>query len=373
MTDELRALGERFAIAGRFAGAEPLGSGHIHATFVSSWERGGARARYVHQRINTRIFGDPAPVMQNIARVTAHLRAALTRRGIGELERRVLTLIAARDGGFTVVAPDGGVWRSFALVEGAVTREIAESAAETFEAARAFADFAGLLADLPAPPLAVTLPGFHDLARRFAEFEDAVARDAAGRAAGVRAEIASTRATHARLREALAACDPSRAPLRVMHHDCKLNNLLFDAQTGEALCVIDLDTVMQGTLLSDFGELVRTATHRGPADETRLETSRFDLSLFEALARGYAAGARAWLRPSEAPLLPLAGPTLALMNAIRFLTDHLAGDVYFRIHREAHNLDRHRAQLTLTERMLERLQEAQRITASALAEVGIRS
>jgi hypothetical protein len=130
-----------------------------------------------------------------------------------------------------------------------------------------------------------------------------------------------------------------------MHHDCKLNNLLLDAETGEALCVIDLDTVMEGSVLSDFGELVRTATSHSPEDETRLETIAFDLSLFEALAKGYAAGAADWLSEAEGRLLPLAGPALALMNAIRFLADFVAGDVYFRVHREGHNLDRHRAQL----------------------------
>jgi Ser/Thr protein kinase RdoA (MazF antagonist) len=155
-----------------------------------------------------------------------------------------------------------------------------------------------------------------------------------------------------------------------MHHDCKLNNLLLDARSGEALCVIDLDTVMQGTVLSDFGELVRTATTRSPEDETRLDVMAFDLELFASLARGYATGARDWLSEAEGRLLPLAGPTLALMNAIRFLADHLAGDVYFRVHRENQNLDRQRAQLTLARRMLERLPEAQRIVASALAETG---
>ena len=154
MTDELRDVGERFAIAGRFADARPLGRGHIHETFVSSWERGGARVRYVHQRINTRVFSDPALVMQNIVRVTTHLRAALARRGVRDLERRVLTLIPARDGRPFVTAPDGSVWRTFLLVEGTVTREIVEGPAEAFESARAFATFAGLLADLPAPPLA---------------------------------------------------------------------------------------------------------------------------------------------------------------------------------------------------------------------------
>ena len=370
MTDELRDVGGRFAIAGRFADARPLGRGHIHETFVSSWERGGARTGYVHQRINTRVFSDPAVVMQNIVRVTTHLRAALARRGVRDLERRVLTLIPARDGRPFVTAPDGSVWRTFLLVEGAVTREIVAGPAQAFESARAFATFAGLLADLPAPPLAVTLPGFHDLAKRFRDFEAAVASDACGRAAGVRAEIETTRAAYSEVTGLLAAADPSQAPRRVMHHDCKLNNLLLDAQTGEALCVIDLDTVMQGSVLSDFGELVRTATHRSAEDETRLETIAFELELFEALARGYAAGARDWLSEAEGRLLPLAGPTLALMNAIRFLADHVVGDFYFRVHRAGQNLDRHRAQLTLVRRMLERLPEARRIVSAALDEAG---
>lgn len=373
MTDELRGVGERFAIAGRYAGSQPLGRGHIHESFVSSWEQDGARARFVHQRVNTRIFRDPALVMANIARVTAHLRAALARRGVDELERRVLTLVPARDGAPFVTLAGGEVWRTFRFVEGAVTRELIESPAEAFEAARAFASFAGLLADLPAPPLAAPLPGFHDLGKRFADFETAAANDSAARGASLRAEIAATRALHAELAGLLAAADPGRAPRRVMHHDCKLNNLLLDARSGAALCVIDLDTVMQGTLLSDFGELVRTAATRSPEDETRLETIAFDLELFAALARGYAAGARDWLDAAEVPLLPLAGPTLALMNAIRFLGDHLEGDVYFRVHRADHNLERHRAQLTLARRMLERMPEAREIVASALAEAGIAS
>jgi Ser/Thr protein kinase RdoA (MazF antagonist) len=366
MTDELRAVGERFAIPGRFREAQPLGRGHIHETFVASWEQGGAPVRYVHQRISTRVFPDPARVMGNIARVTAHLRAALARRGVRDVERRVLTLVPARDGAPLSIAADGSAWRTFLLIEGTQTRETVAGPGEAFEAARAFAAFAGMLADLPAPPLAVTIEGFHDLARRHAAFEVAVADDPFGRAARVRPEIEATRAAHHRVSRLLEAEDPGSAPRRVMHHDCKLNNLLLDERTGEALCVIDLDTVMEGSVLSDFGELVRTATSRSPEDETRLETIGFDLDLFDALARGYAAGAADWISAAEGRLLPLAGPTLGLMNAIRFLTDFLLGDVYFRVHRERQNLDRHRAQLRLATLMLERLPDLRRSVAAAL-------
>ncbi len=366
MTDPLRAVGERFAIPGQFRDAQPLGRGHIHESFVATWERGGDPVRYVHQRISTRVFPEPAQVMGNIARVTAHLRAALARRGVRDLERRVLTLVLARDGAPLWIAPDASVWRTFLLIEGAITRETIEGPEEAFRAARAFAEFAGSLSDLPAPALAVTIPGFHDLGRRFNDFETAVANDPFGRAARVRNEIEATRTAYSNLLRQLAAADPGAVPRRVMHHDCKLNNLLLDAGTGEALCVIDLDTVMEGSVLSDFGELVRTATSRSPEDEPQLETIAFDLELFEALARGYVAGAASWLSEPEGRLLPLAGPTLGLMNAIRFLTDFLLGDVYFRVHREAQNLDRHRAQLRLATLMLERLPETRRMVATAL-------
>ncbi len=367
MTDELRAVGERFAIPGRFRDALPLGRGHIHETFVATWEGGGAAVRYVHQRISTRVFPDPALVMGNLARVTAHLRAALALRGVRDLDRRVLTLVPARGGGPLWTAPDGSVWRTFLLIEGTVTRETIEGREQAHRVARAFAEFSGLLSDLPPPSLAVTIPGFHDLGRRITDFESAVAGDSAGRASRVRGEIEATRAAYSELSRLLALARPEQAPRRVMHHDCKLNNLLLDAETGEALCVIDLDTVMEGSVLSDFGELVRTATCRSPEDEPRLERVAFDLGLFEALAGGYLAGAADWISEPEAELLPLAGPTLGLMNAIRFLGDHLAGDVYFRVHREGQNLDRHRAQLRLATLMLGRLPEARRIVATALA------
>src|SRR5262245_17313393 len=267
MTDELRAVGARFEIPGRFLGAQPLGHGHIHQTYVASWEHGGAAVRYVHQRINRRVFPDPARVMDNLARVTAHLRAALARQGVRDLERRVLTIVPARGGATLWTGPDGSPWRTFLLIEGTVTRETIRGPEEAFRAARAFAAFAGLLSDLPAPPLAVAIPGFHDLGKRFADFEAAAANDAFGRAAGVRAEIAATRALYTELMRLLAEARPEQAPHRVMHHDCKLNNLLLDQRTGEALCVIDLDTVMEGSVLSDFGELVRTATCQSPEDE----------------------------------------------------------------------------------------------------------
>jgi Ser/Thr protein kinase RdoA (MazF antagonist) len=298
-------------------------------------------------------------------RVTHHLREKLREHGLPQPERRCLQLVAARDGSPFHVDAAGGVWRTFRFLEGTRGFDAIESPAQAFEAARAFGAFAAMLADLPPPPLHATIPHFHDLGRRLEAFEAAVRSDAYGRAVAAGAEVTALRQSIADLERELAALDVAALPRRVVHHDCKLNNLLFDEESGEALCVIDLDTVMAGNLLSDFGELVRTGACPAPEDERDLARVHFDLALFEALARGYLAGIGRLLSEHERRALPLAGRLFGLMNAVRFLTDHLTGDVYFRIRREGHNLDRARAQLRLAERMLEHADRMREIVERA--------
>jgi Ser/Thr protein kinase RdoA (MazF antagonist) len=222
-----------------------------------------------------------------------------------------------------------------------------------------------MLADLPPPPLHATIPHFHDLGQRAEDFEAVLRSDTCGRAMAAGVEIEALRSHVGQLERELTALEVAALPRRVVHHDCKLNNLLFDRESGEALCVIDLDTVMEGNLLSDFGELVRTGTCRAPEDERDLARVHFDLTLFEALARGYLAGIGSLLSEHERRALSVAGRLFSLMNAMRFLTDHLTGDVYFRIRREGHNLDRTRAQLRLAERMLEHADQAREIVERA--------
>jgi hypothetical protein len=348
---DLRAVGERFAIEGSFVAGGPHGSGHIHDTFVATWDHAGRRSRFVHQCLNTRVFRDPAGVMRNLERVTGHVRASLAREGVRDLERRCLSLVPARDGASACRDEEGRVWRTFRFVEGARSHDVPGDPAVAFEAARAFADFAARLVDLDPRELAVTIPRFHDLASRFADLAAVQRSDALGRAAAAGRELELAARWHERLTAALAREGAAALPRRSVHNDCKINNVLVDDASGEALCVIDLDTVMEGTVLFDFGDLVRTAACPAAEDEPDLAAVRFDLGLFEALARGYVAGGAAFLGEAEVGVLPLAGSTLALENAIRFLTDHLQGDVYFRIHRPGHNLDRARAQLRLVELM----------------------
>jgi Ser/Thr protein kinase RdoA (MazF antagonist) len=362
---DLPAVGRCFAIEGSFVAGGPHGSGHIHDTFVATWQHAGRATRFVHQRLNTHVFRDPAAVMRNLERVTAHVRASLAREGVRDLERRCLSLVPARDGSSSWRDGEGRVWRTFRFVEGARTRDVPGDPGVAFQAARAFADFAARLADLDPRELAVTIPRFHDLASRVARLDDARRADPLGRAAGAGRELEAASRWAALLAAGLAREGAEALPRRSVHNDCKINNVLLDEASGEALCVIDLDTVMEGTVLFDFGDLVRTAACPAAEDEPDLDAVRFDLGLFEALARGYLAGGAGFLGEAEIAALPLAGSTLALENAVRFLTDHLEGDVYFRIHRPGHNLDRARAQLRLVERMDDALDAARAIVTAA--------
>ena len=317
----------------------PLGRGHIHATLLVETAQGH---RYVAQRINTAVFGDPVALARNLERVTAHLAT----RAAGRPTLEPLRTPAGRS---TVEDSEGGWWRVFPFVEGSRSVERARSPAEAEGMAAAFGGFLADLADLPTRQIEVLLPGFHDLAGRLAALEAAAARDALGRRAAVEPELRRARA----LGLELAAADDA-LPRRLVHNDCKLNNLLVDASSGEPLCVVDLDTVMPGLALYDFGELVRTAASTADEDEPDVERVDFDLARFEALARGFVAGARGGLTLQEIRSFDRAGPRMALENGVRFLADHLDGDRYFPARRPGHNLDRARAQLRLAERMLQR-------------------
>jgi Ser/Thr protein kinase RdoA (MazF antagonist) len=361
----MRSLGGRFRIEGEFLGARAHGSGHIHDTFVAEYVVDGAPSRFVLQRLNTRIFRDPVALCNNTVRISDHLSRKLAARGVPDRERRCLAVIPARDDRPFCVDEEGRYWRAFRFIEGTRTCDTVEDPAQANRAARRFGEFAADLVDLPEPPLAVTIPDFHDLGQRFAQLQEAVRADSHGRATTVAAEIASASRWYDDLERALAETAFSALPRRAVHNDCKLNNVLFDAETGDGLCVIDLDTVMEGTVLCDFGELVRSGTCRSPEDERDLASMVFDLELFSALTAGYLAGTADFLTEAEREILPLAGPDLTLENAIRFLADHLSGDVYFRIHREGHNLDRARAQLRLVELMMERLEDARRAVEAA--------
>jgi hypothetical protein len=338
---DVRAIARHFQIEGEFAGAELYGNGHINDTFCAVFNQGGQRVRYIVQRINHNIFKNPAAVMENVQRVTAHLGKKCA--GQSEAGRRVLTLVPARDGAAFYRDAEGNHWRAYIFIEKARTLEAVETPAQAFEAARAFGRFQKQLADLPAPRLHDTIPDFHHTPKRFAALEQAIQTDTANRAKLARPEIDFA------LRHG-AICDRllnAKLPERVTHNDTKFNNVMLDDATGEGICVIDLDTVMPGLALYDFGDMVRTATSPAKEDERDVSKVTMQFPMFEALARGYLSAAAEFLTAEEKKLLSFSGKLITFEIGIRFLTDFLAGDVYFRVHREGHNLDRCRTQFKL--------------------------
>jgi Phosphotransferase enzyme family len=340
---DVRAVARQFPLCGEFVSAAPYGSGHINDTYCVVFDQGGARVRYILQRINHLIFKNPAALMENVQRVTAHLGQKAA--GDTDASRRVLTLIPAHDGCPHYRDAEGNFWRAYVFIEKARTFDAVESTQQAFQAAKAFGQFQKLLADLPAPRLHDTIPDFHHTPKRFAALEKAIEADAANRAHLAQPEIEF--ALHRKTATNILL--DANLPERVTHNDTKFNNVMLDDATGEGICVIDLDTVMPGLALYDFGDMVRTTTSPAKEDERDLSKVRMQLPMFEALARGYLASAAEFLTPAEKNLLTFSGKLITLEIGLRFLADYLAGDTYFKIHREGHNLDRCRTQFKLVE------------------------
>lgn len=340
-------MAEAFEIPGRWIASRRWGSGWINDTLLAEFDDAGRRTCWIQQRINAAVFRNPAHVMENIARVTEHQRRALARRGQADPERRALRLVAAQGGGLAHVDADGAWWRTFHFIEGASTRDVVGTPAEAGTAAEAFARFLADLADLPAPRLHETIPHFHDARARLDQLRAAAASDAHGRLAGCTRELEVALA-HEPLVTKLASLLASGAlPERVSHNDTKINNVLLDDTSAEGVCVIDLDTVMPGSALYDFGDLARRAASPVAEDERDLAKVRVDAALFEALVAGWLRGAGDCLAEAERRELVFASQLMTLVIGMRFLADHLAGDVYFRIQRPGQNLDLARTQFAL--------------------------
>jgi hypothetical protein len=319
-----------------------LGGGHIHDTFLVELDAGAL----VLQRFNTRVFESPTAVMDNIARVVTHARERLQQRGI-DPARRVLSLRRTLEGAWFASTDADGIWRAFDRVEQTIGFGSARRPSDAYQAGRAFGQFASLLRDLPAPALNLTIEGFHAAELRLVALRSALARDPLRRAAAVQIERQAIEQHAPIALECLQLAGSGRLPERVAHNDAKLDNVLFDAASGEGLCVVDLDTVMPGHLAHDFGDLVRTAACSGSEDSADLHDVGFRPDYFEALARGYLAEVDDFLGPDERTSLVRGASWIVLELAMRFLTDHLLGDTYFKVDRPGHNLERARVQLHL--------------------------
>lgn len=357
---DLGAVVRHFTIEGSFVSAAPYGSGHINDSYCAVFNGGAASSRYIVQRINHHIFKNPVAMMENIERVTGHLATQVT--GEPDRDRRVLTLIPTRDGASYFRDEADNYWRAYRFIQNATTYDAVESTSQAFEAAKAFGRFQQMLSTLPAPRLHDTIPDFHHTPKRFLTLEKAIEADVAGRAATSSPEIDFALAHRSMVSELLNA----GLPERVTHNDTKFNNVMLDDTTGEGICVIDLDTVMPGLVLYDFGDMVRTTTSPAKEDEQDLSRVTMQFPMFEALVRGYLASAGSFLTPAEKRYLAFSGKLITFEIGIRFLTDHLAGDTYFKVHREGHNLDRCRTQFRLVE-SIERQQDQMNRLVESLA------
>ncbi|MDR0668450.1 MAG: aminoglycoside phosphotransferase family protein [Treponema sp.] len=362
-TDEkqalLRAVLDRFVIYGDVETIVPFGKGHINDTFVSTWNQGGTRPRYTHQRINERVFTRPDEVMGNILRVTRHIREKL--EGLEDRSRRVLTVVPGRDGKPFVRDAEGGWWRSYCFIENARGGDLASSPEEAALLGKSVGLFQNQLADIGGERLIETIPGFHNMETRYTRFHQALQKDEFGRAGGCRGEINFLLENEKRGSLLIRSLWEGTIPERICHNDTKMNNILLDESTGEALCVIDLDTVMPGTSLFDLGDLIRTVTARVPEDAQDLSGAGFDMVLFRALVEGYLSEARSFFIPAEYELIRESGRSMTQIMALRFLTDYLEGDHYYHTERPLHNLDRCRSQIALIRSMDSQWEEADRV------------
>ncbi len=337
---DIAATIAQFDVPGTFGSGQPYGTGHINDTYCVTLHHHAAPTRYILQRVNHHVFKDPVALMDNVQRVTAHLQRKLPGT---DRARRAITLIPTRAGQPYYRDAAGNTWRTYIFIEGARTYDAVESPAQAYQAARAFGRFQQLLSDLPSPRLHDTIPDFHHTPKRFTALEQAIQADTANRATLCRQEIDFAM----KRKDMTGILLNAGLPERVTHNDTKFNNVMLDDATGEGICVIDLDTIMPGLALYDFGDQVRTTTSPAKEDERDLSKVTMQMPMFEALVRGYVESAGDFLTPAEKQHLAVAGKIITFEIGIRFLADYLAGDVYFKVHRDGHNLDRCRTQFRL--------------------------
>lgn len=346
---------EAFATEGQLVSCERYGSGHINDTFKMVCGR-----PYILQRMNKGIFKDPVSLMRNIQGVTTFLRREVIKHG-GDPERETLNLVNTREGGYFYVDSKGDYWRVYLFIENATCYNLVEKPEDFYQSGKAFGRFQRMLADYPAGELAETIPEFHNTPKRFCTFKEIVERDPKGRASQVQKEIQFVLDRERDMGIAMDLLSEGRLPLRVTHNDTKLNNIMIDDATGQAICIIDLDTVMPGLSIFDFGDSIRFGASTAEEDEVDLSRVSLSLPLFEAYTRGFLEGCGGSLTKMEVEMLPQGARLMTLECGMRFLTDYLEGDVYFKTSREHHNLDRCRTQFKLVEDMEKKWDEMERI------------
>ena len=386
---EIKNITSAFVLEDNLTECVPYGSGHINDTYRLTY---GTGKHYILQKMNRSIFTKPVELMENVSGVTAWLKKKIQENG-GDVERETLNLVMTKDGLPYYVDEDGEYWRVYLFIENATCYDMVKDEEDFYQSAVAFGHFQRLLADYPAETLHETIVGFHDTKARFATFKKAVEEDVCGRAASLHETIVNFHNTVDRLDKFKTAVekdichraadvekeiqfvldrtelahvlcdmqDQGKLPLRVTHNDTKLNNIMIDNATGKAICVIDLDTVMPGLSVNDFGDSIRFGASTGAEDEKDLTKVSCNLHLYEVYVKGFIEGCGGALTETELDMLPMGAILMTFECGMRFLTDYLEGDHYFKIHREGHNLDRCRTQFKLVKDMEEKLSRMKEI------------
>ena len=352
----IEAVVKNFDLEGNFISGEPYGSGHINDTRLVVTDK----KRYIFQKINKNVFKDPVSLMENFRNVTAYLAEMIEKEG-GDPMRETLNVIRTKDGKNYYLDDNGGYWRALVFVEDSMSYDKVERPEQFYDSAVAFGNFQYMLRDYPAETLVETIVNFHNTPDRLRQLREAVSADKCGRLSEVLAEVefANSREEFIGMFERARA--EGKLPLRVTHNDTKLNNILFDKDTGKALCIIDLDTIMPGYSVNDFGDSIRFGATTALEDEADLSKVNFDIELYELYVKGFIEGAKGGLTDFELEMLPYGAIMMTLECGMRFLADYLSGDTYFRTHRPGQNLDRARNQFKLVSDMEARIDEMKAI------------
>ncbi|HML46410.1 MAG TPA: aminoglycoside phosphotransferase family protein [Clostridia bacterium] len=359
----MQTIAESFGLSEVISHYNEVNSGNINRTYHATLANG---EEYTLQLINHHVFRDPDAIMSNIAHVTTHLERKFALEGRNP-KRHVLHFLRTLEGRLIHRDAEGCYWRCYAYINGATAHDTVSKPEHFYQAGRAFGEFQRHLCDFPMDTLYETIPGFHDTPRRFEAFEAAVAADRVGRAASVSREIEFFRERKAMMGRIVSLIETDELPLRVTHNDTKINNVLIDDKSDEAICVIDLDTVMPGSVLYDYGDAIRFGANRAAEDEPDLSKISLDMELFAQFTRGFLSMVDGFLTQEEILMLPLGVQVITCELAMRFLTDYLDGDRYFRVRDAEHNLVRARAQMRLLEDVEEKSLEMKRIIDEEIA------
>ncbi len=361
MTEKfIQEVCSKFDLGGEFHSYEMLNSGHINTTYRVFFFRDGTLKDYILQRINTYVFHEPIGVMENIAAITQFIRAKIKEKQ-HSAKRNVLHYALSREGNYYVIMPDGGFWRCYRYIDESVCFERTDNLRIIEEAGWAFGEFQLHLADFPVEKLNIVIPHFHNTVHRYQNFREAIANDVANRRTEVEEEIAGYMQLEETATTLYKLQKKGELPLRVTHNDTKISNVLFDSKTFEHLSVIDLDTVMPGLVACDFGDAIRVAASTGEEDERDLASVKIDLAKYDAFTKGFVGAVKNSLLPAEKETLALGAVAMTVECGMRFLTDYLNGDKYFKIHYPDQNLARAKCHLVLAKDMLKKLEQMQAI------------